>query len=149
MATTAFPMWEMEVAIDRKIQSERVIMIADACHSGGIGGGPGVRGIGVVENPSHEYIKAMASARGRVAFTAAEASELSFEYEDWGGGHGVFTYYLNEGLRGAADADDNKVVSLGELIDYTSEGVRRSTKNQQHPDTAGRFDRDLPILILD
>ena len=39
-------------------------------------------------------------------------------------------------------------MSLGEAIDYTSEQVRRRTRNQQHPDTSGRFDRSLPLIVL-
>lgn len=148
MASTAFPMWEMEMAIQRKIHSERVVLIADACHSGGIGGDLLTRGLQLSRNPTHDYLSAMAKSRGRVAFTASEASELSQESKRWGGGHGVFTWAFAEALRGRADADKNRVISLGELIDFTSEQVRRETRNQQHPDTSGRFDRGLPIVVL-
>ena len=36
-------------------------------------------------------------------------------------------------------------VTLGEMIEYTRDQVKRFTGNQQHPDTAGLFDRDLPM----
>jgi hypothetical protein len=40
------------------------------------------------------------------------------------------------------------IVSLGEAMDYTDEQVRRATRNKQHPDTSGNFDRNLPLAIL-
>jgi len=38
--------------------------------------------------------------------------------------HGVFMYYLLEGLRGKADTSRNGMVSLGELYDYVSGNVK-------------------------
>lgn len=67
------------------------------------------------------------------------------EGEKWGGGHGVFTYFLLKGLAGDADANSDHRVSLGELIPYLSENVRRATRNGQSPTAAGQFD---PALVL-
>ena len=36
-----------------------------------------------------------------------------------------FTYYLLEGMRGAADKDKNGIVTVGELFDYVTESVHR------------------------
>jgi uncharacterized caspase-like protein len=81
-------------------------------------------------------------------FTASEAGEQSMESENWGGGHGVFTFYFLKGLRGEADQNSDGIVTLGEAMDYTSEHVRRDTNSQQHPDTAGMFDRNLPMAVM-
>ena len=74
------------------------------------------------------------------------------KYEQWGGGHGVFTFCMLEGLKGAADdpaenssANGDSIVTLGELMDYVDERVRRETKAAQHPDTSGRFNRAWPM----
>jgi uncharacterized caspase-like protein len=37
------------------------------------------------------------------SLTASRDRERSFESADWGGGHGIFTYYVVKGLEGAAD----------------------------------------------
>ncbi|NIT61382.1 MAG: hypothetical protein GWN00_35800, partial [Aliifodinibius sp.] len=39
LPSTAFPMWDIETALSRYIRAERVVLIADACHSAGIGSG--------------------------------------------------------------------------------------------------------------
>jgi len=62
-----------------------------------------------------------------------------------GGGHGVFTYYLLQGLKGGADYSKDNRVSLGEIIPYLSEQVRRATGNAQTLTVAGRFDPALTI----
>jgi hypothetical protein len=41
--------------------------------------------------------------------------------------------------------DTDGVVSLGELIPYLSEQVRRETENAQSPTVAGRFDPAITI----
>jgi len=86
------------------------------------------------------------AARSRLIFTACEANELSAQNAKLDGGHGVFTYHLLEGLKGEADGfagNRDGLVSLGELIDYTTDAVKRVTRRQQRPDTAGSFDRSL------
>jgi hypothetical protein len=148
VSSTAFPMWDVETALQRYIKAEKVILLTDACHSAGISGGVGLRGIEVRPNLTNKFLLKLARSRGRISFTASEANEQSHESKKWGGGHGVFTYFLLEGLKGKADNDGDKIVSLGELVDYTSENVRRATNSQQHPDTSGKFDRDLPLVIV-
>ncbi len=37
IASTGFPMWDIETALKRFIKAKKVIVIADACHSGGVG----------------------------------------------------------------------------------------------------------------
>ena len=62
-----------------------------------------------------------------------------------GGGRGVFTHFLIEGLKGQADYNKNYAVSLGELTSYLSEQVRRETRNAQSPTVSGRYDPALSI----
>ena len=155
MAGTAYSMKEFQEDI-ASLGSERVVVIADACHSAGVSDptlamrGPeenrivtGFRGITVAPTAVAD-----APSVTRLIFTSSEAGELSAESSELGGGHGVFTYYLLDALRGAADHVRNNgngdgSVTLGELVEYTRDAVRRATGNQQHPDTAGRFDRNL------
>ena len=139
-------MWDIETALSRYIRAERVVLIADACHSAGVGSDFATRAITVEGNPVNRYLMQLSkSGKGRAIFTASEVGERSQESKNWGGGHGVFTYFLLEGLRGKADVNKNGIVTLGEAMDYTDERVRRATRNKQHPDTSGNFDRNLPL----
>jgi uncharacterized caspase-like protein len=149
LASTAFPMWDIETAFTRHIKSKKVVMFADACHSAGIVGDIAMRSIYKKNNMVNKYLLEMAKAKkGRIIFTGSEAGEFSQESRKWGGGHGVFTYFLLNGMRGEADVNDDSIVTLGEIIDFVNKNVRRATKNTQHPDTAGVFDRGFPMVFL-
>jgi uncharacterized caspase-like protein len=37
IAATGFPMWDIQTALKRFIKARKVVVIADACHSGGVG----------------------------------------------------------------------------------------------------------------
>ena len=147
--STAFPMWDIETALKRHIKAKRVIVIADACHSGGVGQSFDIarragRGIKVVSVRSG-LEKLSNVQEGVCVITAAGDNQLSQEGKQWGGGHGVFTHYLLTGLKGEADSSRDGKVSLGELTLYVSQQVRRATKNAQCPTVAGKFDPALTI----
>lgn len=58
--------------------------------------------------------------------TASRASEVSEEREELR--HGVFTYYLLEGLRGSADLDGDGVITVDEISAYVSRKVSMATR---------------------
>lgn len=147
MASTAFPMWDMETALKRYITAERVVVLADACHSGGIGGETGLRSVGNA-NLINTYLANLQKTKpGRVIITASEANELSREGEEWDD-HGVFTYCLLNGLKGEADSDNNGIVTIAEAFNYVNNKVRRATDSRQHPNIQGKFDRNLPLAVV-
>ena len=152
MASTAFPMWDIETAISRQIKAERVIVITDACHGAGVTGSIGLKGLGKITNSVQDALLGLSKYTGKVCLVSCEAREESQESEKWGGGHGVFTHYLLRGLRGEADGKgagaEDGVVTLGELVDYVEEGVRRETRSQQHPRAQGSFDRSMPVATV-
>ena len=79
--------------------------------------------------------------------TSAMASESSVEGEQWGGGHGVFTYFLLEGLHGRADRPPyDGVVTVGELFDFVGERVKEETQDRQHPHISSDADRGLVLF---
>lgn len=145
---TALPMDQITYILQKHIFAERVVVLTDACHSAGIGGSlGGTRG---GENAINQYVRELARTKpGRAVITGSRTGEYSQEGKRWGGGHGAFTHYWLEGLKGAADADANGIVTLGEAFDYTSRNVARDTQNNQHPDTLGSFDNDMPLAVHD
>ncbi len=147
IAATGFPMWDLDTALRRTIAAERVVAFVDTCHSSGTT--EGIKGVKVGDE-FNKYFENLANTKpGRVVFTSCEGYEVSREDAKWGGGHGVFTWALLEGLRGKADSDADGIVALGELLDYVDVTVRRETANEQHPARAGvQFDRKLPLGVV-
>jgi uncharacterized caspase-like protein len=150
VATTGFPMWDIETALKRFIKARKVVVIADACHSGGVGrpfdiARRGARGIAVV-NPISSGIQSLSKVgEGIAVISASDDKQFSQEGKQWGGGHGVFTHFLLKGLQGAADYNKDGHITLGELIPYLSEQVRRETGNAQSPNVSGKFDPALTV----
>jgi WD40 repeat protein/uncharacterized caspase-like protein len=132
------------------IPARIVLILTDACHSAGIAAtGNGGRGVEV--NPIHQaFLEKMMHASGGLAIlTASEAAQLSQEDARWGH-HGVFTHFLLEGLGGAADRNGDHIVTLGELMEYVRENVRRATHDEQIPAIgATSFDRSTPLATVE
>jgi tetratricopeptide (TPR) repeat protein len=146
---TALPMREIDLCLKENLRAERVIVLADTCHSAAIGGGIGRRNIADNTAVVNRYLQEVSKAQGGIALlTSAEANQVAFEDTKWGGGHGVFTYYLLKGMRGEADTSRNGVVSVGELFEYVRKNVQEATDNKQHPCIgANPFDRSLAITV--
>lgn len=147
--TTGFPMWDIETALRRFIRAKKVIVITDACHAGGVGQAFDVArraGRGLTVIPVSSTLQNLSKINdGICIISASDDSQMSQESAQWGGGHGVFTFHLLEGLKGKADYNTDGLVTLGELIPFLSEQIRRETRNAQTPTVAGRFDPALSI----
>lgn len=140
LASTGFPMWDVKTALRRQIKAERVIVVADACHSGGTKDGE--------TNPINGSFSDLFTPSRRVILTAADDNELSYEDAKWGGGHGVFTYNFIEGLKGAADSDKNGIVTFQEASDYVSAKVKTDTNGRQNPQRGGLGNIPLAEVAL-
>jgi uncharacterized caspase-like protein len=103
----------------------------DACHSAGLST-EGTRD--VANNLANLYLeKLLYQQEGRAIITSSDVNEPSRESRKWGNGHGVFTYYVLEGLKGSADSNSDRLVSVGELFRYVRQKVRLDTDFQQNP----------------
>ncbi|HUF14014.1 MAG TPA: caspase family protein [Longimicrobiales bacterium] len=136
---TAFSMNEIATIFGR-LQAERVIFIADACYSGASGGRTVLSGRRATISDSF-LDRLGASGTGRVIMSASSANEPSQERSDLG--HGVFTYYLLEGLRGAADANRDGAIMFDEAYDYVARMVPEATGQTQHPVKKGEVEGNL------
>lgn len=137
LLTTGLRMQELLHLLESCAARYQLIWL-DACHSGSmlLHGGKGVEeptAIGSFE-PTAQLIKVLRSrtahSRGSYAFLSCNEGQRSWEFPELG--HGVFTYYLIQGLRGDA-ADAQGVIEADGLYRY----VYRQTvdyidkKNQQ------------------
>jgi hypothetical protein len=91
------------------IPARRKIVILDACHSGGLEAG--------------EKLYQEMAGGDEVRFLSCRGDQSS--YEDASLNHGVFTWFLVEGMRGKADGDRDGVVTVGELVPWVQEQVKR------------------------
>jgi len=143
MSGTALRMTELQEAF-RGIRSKRVVTFTDSCHSYGVSGArygasqPG-------NNLVNQYLQQYAKGDERAVMTASDVSQLSYESEKWGGGHGVFTHFLLRGLAGAADANQDGSVTAGELFAYIHDHVAAETQNQQTPVALPGLADNLPL----
>lgn len=131
MADTALAMSDLRRYIEQNIRCKRVIMLLDTCHSAGLSTET-TRDLG--NNLTNLYLeKLLYQEEGRAIITSSDVNEPSHESEKWGNGHGVFTYYVLQGLRGSADTNRDRLVSVGELFRYVRQKVRLDTQFQQNP----------------
>src|SRR5262249_48337442 len=100
-----------------------------------------------------EFAKALQEApkgRGFLLLTSCSRGEASYEEPEWG--HGVFTYYLMEGLGGAADVRGRGYVSMLDLYQYATEKTRtyvaKVKKEVQRPTLRGEIEEDFTIGVL-
>ena len=127
--TSALPMREIS-HIFRRIKSERIIFIADSCYSGASGGRT-INVSGIRSSLSDNFLDRIASGKGTVIITASGANEVSMENDEFK--HGIFTYFLLEGLKGKADIDRDGLITVDELYRYVSDNVARASGQEQHP----------------
>lgn len=107
----------------------KVILISDACKSGKLAGG--------IEGATNTGMALQQQWSNVVKILSSQAGELSQEGKKWGNGAGVFSYYLLNGLKGLADMNRDKKVTLMEAFIYLSENVARETQNTQNPAIVG------------
>ena len=141
---TALPMKEIAEIFNR-IESERLVFIADTCFSGAAGGRSiaqkGLRSIRI----SPTFLNDLGEGRGRVIISASDANEPSIELDEKQ--HGLFTYYLLEGLN-HGDANGDGRITVREVYDYLYEKVARESKlagASQHPVWKGDIRGDIVL----
>ena len=137
--STGLPMREVETIFHR-LSAERVIFITDSCYSGATAGRT-FSTAGHRANLSDGFLNRLSKGKGRVVLTASRAGEVSEERDNLG--HGVFTYYLLEGLRGKADVDGDGLVTVDEAYSYLSSKVPQATGQNQHPVKKGEVEGQL------
>ena len=122
-------------------KARRVFLFADACRAGKLG---------QVQGRINRYIEDVSKSEGEtLGLLASRPNEFSREGPQFGGGHGVFTYYLLKGMMGEADADGDETVNATELVDYLDEKVEEATDRQQHVREFGTFEAETPITFID
>lgn len=110
------------VAVLSRSRAKEKICFVDACHAGSI-----------AANSSGKYELADGSSgnRGMIFFMSSRADEYSSENLWVGAGH--FTQALLKGIRGKADTNNDRKVTVMELFKYIYKDVLHSTSSTPQP----------------
>ena len=131
----------------KQSKAKHKLCIADACHSGSLNdSGGSFASKGPAPVTLQRYYQAFEDTDGGVALLmSSKAEELSLE--DHGLRQGVFTYYVLQGMKGGADANNDYLVSIKELYNYVYAKVREYTANVQTPVLTGDYDDAMPVAV--
>ncbi len=150
LGDSRFELRELEALVRGSSAAIRILII-DACRSGAVtrvkGGSPAPP---IVLTTVDEL-----AGEGVIVLTASTAGEDAQESDQLGGS--FFTHHLISALRGAADTDNNQIVTVAEAFSYTREQTilssSRTVAGTQHPtfhyDLRGRNDVALADLGAD
>ena len=109
----------------------KVILITDACHSGKLVGNEN-RGTFLVGEQLRKVLS------NEIRITSSGPDQLSNEDQGWGGGRGVFSYYLINGLEGQAEKNNDGIITVSELKSYletslAADPLLAQKENKQDP----------------
>jgi outer membrane protein assembly factor BamB len=118
----------------------RVLVLLDACRSGGL--------LGSASSPlgAADTLR-VAIGRGTVTvLTSSKADQLSREDEKWG--HGAFTKVLLDGLSGPAMDTNHRAIKMGELTEYIDTHLKQLTGGDQQLGITQNFLGDIFVAGL-
>jgi hypothetical protein len=113
------------------------LCIADACFSGSIGSQQSSSTENSTQNLKDARIAVIMSSKPNQ--TSAETNTLQ---------QGVFSYYLINGLKGEADTNNDKYITIGELFIYTKNKTAQRTNGKQIPVVYGKNLDRIPLTKL-
>jgi tetratricopeptide (TPR) repeat protein len=139
IVASGYPMDELGSVIGSKIHARYKILLTDSCHSGAIS-----------PEDSEALNHTLSGLQPSLfSLTASRDRERSFESTAFGGGHGVFTYYVVKGMQGEADTSHDGRVTADELAEYVHTQVREATKGEQNPTSdRGSFDPNMRLSYV-
>jgi len=140
IAGSGYSMETLAKVVGQKVKAKWKVVMTDSCHSGFVTSETRAESL---NNLWQNLDKNMFS------LTASRDEERSFESPDFGGGHGVFTYYVVKGMEGEADDDRDGSVTAVEMTEYVRKNVREATRGKQTPRSdRGSFDPEMLIAYV-
>ncbi len=110
------------------------MMFVDACRSGGMR----------VDASSTHGEASSAQTANVMLFLSSRNNENSIERRTMR--NGLFTTFLEKGLKGNADADRDRIITAKELFSFVYKGVVGMSEGRQHPVMWGKFDDNMPVM---
>lgn len=132
-----------------RIPAKNVLLLLDCCFAGGAGAKVFHAPITAKSPPSAAALLDKISGSGRVIFTAATAEQEAIE--DRRRGHGLFTFFIIEALRGAPEVVRGADVPLLSLFEFVTRSVVQAAqhiRHKQEPTLKGAIEGDLTLPVL-
>jgi uncharacterized caspase-like protein len=149
MAETGIAMRDLQMLLQQNLRAKRLVLLIDTCHSAGLSESPRDLARGPGNNLVSLYAeKLLYAEEGRAVMTASDVNETAAEGKKWGGGHGVFTHYLLDGLNGKADTNGDRLITVGELFRFVRQRVRFETQFRQNPRILASTNEDLTLAAV-
>ncbi|MEL6865080.1 MAG: caspase family protein [Bacteroidota bacterium] len=126
----------------QETKAKHKLCLADACHSGTL---TAMRS--AFDNSLQRYYQAFENSTGGTALLLSSKGD-EFSLEDQGLRQGIFSHYLIRGLKGEADKNRNRIVTIEELFDFVYTKVRTYTANAQTPTLSGKYDINMPVALV-
>lgn len=124
-------------------RAKHKLVLADACHSGSLL----ARKSSGTKGRLQKYYTAFEATKGGTGLLMSSKGE-EYSLEDGGLRSGVFSHFLVRGLKGEANANEDKVITIKELFDYVHQKVRTYTGNVQTPTLTGDYDEKMPVAFV-
>lgn len=127
------------------IKSDNVLLLTDACHSGGFNTGLDR----LVAKSAHRFFSIFEHSRGRIAMSSSRPEEESYEKLVFG--NSIFTHFLLKGLRGAAAPEfKTGIMTVDDLHSYVHTNTRLASKGLQNPQiyAAKGVAKSTPVFLV-
>lgn len=122
-----------------KMKAKQKLMLVDSCYAGAFG--LFTRGLRPIETFENLLI-----GTGEVVITAG--TELQAVVDNTEFGHGLFTYYLVEGMRGEADTDGDRLITVTDLFAYVRRRLVEATRESGFAQTPAMHARNLTDFVV-
>jgi formylglycine-generating enzyme required for sulfatase activity len=113
---TAINLGTLEQRLAQSKAGKRLILV-DACREK-----PSAETKGADLSMTSAFRSALAAAEGQAVLASCDAGQVSLENASLG--HGIFTHFLLEALKGNALADSRGFITLGAISDYVARSVQ-------------------------
>ena len=131
----------------QSIPARRLIVLIDACHSGGAGSFKNMKPLrSLTLGYSEKSLRRLAQGVGRVLIASSRASETSLVLN--GERNSVFTHQLLEALRGQGRTTGDGLIRIFEIFNHVSETVQQRVPGRQHPIfKASDLEDNFPVAL--
>lgn len=135
---------ELYTIINNSLAKYKICLL-DACHSGGLIAHKGIDEI--IPATAQAYYESFQNTAGGMAIITSSKEEES-SIEDKRIRQGVFSHFWINALKGMADVNNDKIVTLKEAFDYVQKNVSDYTSDFQNPQLDGDYDPNFPLSIV-
>jgi len=131
----------------RRIPAQRLLVLIDACHSGGAASfKASEQGEGLRLGYSEKSLARLAEGTGRVLIASSRATEISLVLDN--ARNSVFTSKLLEALRGEGPTSGDGVIRVFDVFNHVATMVKRAVPGQQHPIfKASDLEDNFPVTL--